>query len=122
MRLLIRAFAGAALSASALVAGAAPPDTARSPDELLAWMDADGDGRVALVEYQRYLSRGFRRLDRNGDGVVDAGEWPAGVTTRGRRSMVDLTSHERALARTFERQDADASGFLDARELAAPPR
>ena len=123
MRLrLFRILAGAAFAAPALCASAAPGGTARSPDELLAWMDGDGDGRVALIEYQHYLSRGFRRLDRNGDGVVDATELPAGVSARGRRSAVDLTAHESALARSFQRQDADASGFLDARELAAPPR
>lgn len=95
---------------------------ARTPAELLSRMDADGNGRVELVEYQAYLIRGFRALDRDGDGVVSAEELPPGVHSRGRRSSVDLTSREQALARSFARQDADASGFLDAAELAAPPR
>lgn len=93
---------------------------ASSPAELLARMDGDRDGRVALAEYQDYLIRGFRALDLDGDGVVTVAE--LGARSGGRGRAVDLTSRERALAESFARQDADASGFLDAAELAAPPR
>lgn len=112
--------AAAAVAIAATVASAEVPP--RSPTELLQWMDSDGDGRVGLQEYQYYLSRGFRTLDRNGDGMVDSSELPAGVHSGGRRKAVDLTRHERSLAQAFARQDVDHDGFLDAAELAAPPR
>ena len=111
-------FVSGVVSCMAVMA-ATPP---RTPAELLSWMDADGDGRVALVEYQHYLTAGFRRLDVNADGVVSSDELPAGVSSRGARRSVDLTARERALAETFRRQDANGDGYLDARELAAPPR
>ena len=119
---LHRLLAGAVLAAPVLAGQVQANGLARTPDELLARMDADADGRVSLVEYQHYLSRGFRAMDANGDGIVDAHELPAGASARGQRRSIDLTAHEQRLARTFHRQDADADGALDARELAAPPR
>ncbi len=92
---------------------------ARNPGEYLQHYDRDRDGRIALGEYQDYLSRGFLQMDRNGDGRLSATELPPG--TRGRR-VPTLESHRRSLAIAFERQDVDRNGFLDARELAAPPR
>lgn len=92
---------------------------ARTPDEYLQRMDADGDGRISLREYQDYLSRGFVAMDLDGDGRLSASEMPPG--TRARRAPT-LESHRRSLAATFDRQDANNDGHLDARELAAPPR
>lgn len=82
-------------------------------------MDSNGDRRVALSEYQDYLSRGFQQMDRDGDGRLSALELAPG--TRMRR-VPTLENHRRSLAATFDRQDFNNDGFLDARELAAPPR
>ncbi|WP_189457656.1 hypothetical protein [Cognatilysobacter bugurensis] len=89
----------------------------RGTADYLARMDADADGRVSLPEYQAWLGYAFERMDRDGDGVLSAGELPGG-----RGEPVRLDAHRQALAEAFARQDRDRSGFLDARELAAPPR
>ena len=91
----------------------------RSPADYLATMDRNGDGRIALAEYQDYLCRGFQQMDRDGDGTLSAAELPRGARTR---RAPTLENHRRSLAATFDRQDANNDGFLDARELAAPPR
>jgi hypothetical protein len=106
--------------ASAGAAHAAPSaGMARTPGEYVLRMDDDGDGRVALQEYQDYLSRGFAQMDRDGDGRLSAAELPGGARVR---RAPTLESHRRSLAATFDRQDVDNDGFLDAREIAAPPR
>jgi len=85
--------------------------------DYLARMDRDGDGRVALVEYQDWLSYAFDGMDRDGDGVLATHELP------GSRGMpVTRIAHRERLALRFAKQDANRDGFLDARELAAPPR
>lgn len=109
--------AAAALLLAASAAGAQPMP--RTPGEYLVTMDRDGDARIALAEYQDYLSRGFQQMDRDRDGRLSASELPAG--TRSRR-VPTLEGHRRSLAATFDRQDANNDGYLDARELAAPPR
>ena len=85
--------------------------------EYLAKMDADGDGRVSLAEYQDWMSYAFDGMDRDGDGVLSPHEQPGG---RGKALTRD--QHLARLAARFVRQDANGDGFLDARELAAPPR
>lgn len=85
--------------------------------DYLARMDADGDGRVSLVEYQDWLSYAFDAMDRNRDGVLDATELPGG-----KGAPVTRAEHRARLAAAFNRQDGNRDGVLDARELAAPPR
>ncbi|HET6603539.1 MAG TPA: hypothetical protein VFG21_04895 [Xanthomonadaceae bacterium] len=106
-----------ALLAAALFPLPAAAQFSATPGELVARMDADGDRRISLREYQSYLMRGFRARDRNGDGVLQADELPPGT-----RRSIDLTRHEANLAKSFRRQDTDGDGYLDARELLAPPR
>ncbi|MGY1408413.1 hypothetical protein ACW5EG_02335 [Luteimonas sp. A611] len=89
----------------------------RQTGEYLAKMDADGDGRVSLSEYQAWMSYAFDGMDRNGDGVLDAGEQPGG-----KGAPLSRGQHLARLAERFGKQDVDRDGFLDARELAAPPR
>lgn len=86
-------------------------------DEYLSRFDGDGDGRVSLAEYQGYLGRGFRAMDRDGDGVLAGDELP--VPTARPRRLEDLLAD---LAQQFVRLDSDGDGYLDARELTAPPR
>ena len=45
--------------------------------DYLARMDADGDGRVSLAEYQDWMGYAFARMDRDRDGVLDARELAA---------------------------------------------
>lgn len=98
------------------IASAASAQVTRT-GEYLQHMDADGDGRVSLAEYQAWMSYAFDRMDRNGDGVLSADELPGG---KGR--PVTRAEHLAKLAATFNRQDTNKDGFLDARELAAPPQ
>lgn len=83
----------------------------------LAKMDTDRDGRVSLDEYLAWMGYAFERMDRDGDGVLDADELPGG-----RGAPVTRERNRAKLAAAFRRQDADGDGFLSARELAAPPR
>lgn len=101
----------------ALPTMAAALDLPRTPAEYLDRMDLDGDGRISLTEYRDYMSRGFRDMDRDGNGILEGDELPV----PGARP-IHLHDHLEALRRAFERQDRNGDGYLDARELAAPPR
>lgn len=84
--------------------------------DYLRRMDANGDGGVALVEYQDWMSYAFDRMDANADGVLQPHERPGG-----RGKPVDRSEYRARIARTFSRQDSNRDGVLDARELAAAP-
>ena len=108
----------ACAAAAALLLAALATQAQASRSEYLSWFDTDGDGRVSLTEYQNYLSQGFHAMDRNGDGVLSAGEMPAGVRLR---TATTLESRQRALTRMFDRLDVNNDGYLDAYELTAMP-
>lgn len=107
------------LFACALAAVLAPAVQAQVTDtgQYLARMDADGDGRVSLAEYQDWMSYAFDAMDADGDGGLSVQEQPGG---RGR--PITRVQYRARLADRFNRQDLDRSGFLEARELAAPPQ
>ena len=111
---LNRAPAPAVTSEPVAPVNAGPVDAST---DYLARMDADGDGRVSLAEYQDWLSYAFTRMDANGDGVLSADELPGG-----RGKPVSLADHRQTVAERFRRQDGNRDGFLDARELLAPPQ
>ena len=70
-----------------------------------------------MDEYVAYLSRGFRRMDSNGDGILERSELP------GKRGQpITLRAFQANLRRQFHRLDRNHDGYLDARELTAPPR
>jgi Ca2+-binding EF-hand superfamily protein len=99
---------------------AAAGSFAESSGELLRWMDRNQDGRIALAEYQEYLSRAFRAMDRDRDGIVALDEFPPEVV--GPRSKpLSLERHHENLAAQFHRLDLDHDGLLDDVELAKPP-
>lgn len=107
---------GALLPAFAVAANG----LARTPDELIARMDFNGDRLVDVGEYQAYLSRGFRAMDRNGNDIVDLHELPSHVVdTRSR--PIPLARHRDNLTAAFHAQDRNGDGQLDAVELQAPP-
>ncbi|MGB3498674.1 hypothetical protein [Rhodanobacter lindaniclasticus] len=83
----------------------------------LGFFDRDGDGRVSEAEYVQYMSRGFARMDANGDGVLETDELP------GRRGEpISLEAFQDNLRHQFHRLDRNHDGSLDAGELTAPPR
>lgn len=109
-----------ALLALALGLPLAAPAQSRQLDstrDYLQRMDANGDGRVSLAEYQDWLSYAFDRMDADRDGILQPHEQPGG-----RGTPISRAEHRQRLAQRFARQDANRDGFLSARELAAPPR
>ncbi len=105
-------FAGM-LAAAALPAAAQVQRTG----DYLSKMDADGDGKVSLAEYQDWMSYAFDGMDRDHDGVLSPAEQPGG-----RGKPVSRSEHRTRLAARFAKQDSNHDGFLSARELAAPPQ
>ncbi|NUR21957.1 EF-hand domain-containing protein [Frateuria sp.] len=93
-------------------------DYPATPSGYLKLFDRDGDGRVSAQEYVDYLSAGFRAMDANGDGVLEADELPPGP----RRTPRTLAAFQADLRAQFHRLDRNGDGYLDARELAQPPR
>lgn len=92
-----------------------------APAEQLARVDSDGDGKVSRAEYRAWMSRGFRAMDVNGDGVLQPQELPPGTSFR-RGQALTLDEHHARIDARFALQDVDSDGFLDVRELTAPPR
>ncbi len=92
----------------------------RSTGDYLSRMDSDGDGKIALVEYQDWLSYGFDAMDKNRNGVLEPEEFPPG--RRSATSALTRDQHRAQLADTFRKQDRNRDGSLDARELASPPQ
>jgi len=103
----------------ALLLACAVPAMAQvtATSEYLARMDLDADGRVALVEYQDWLSYAFDAMDADHDGILSPAEQPGG-----RGKPLTREAHRARLAEMFRRQDANRDGVLSATELAAPPR
>lgn len=84
--------------------------------DYLRQFDSNDDGEVSATEYVTYMSRGFTRMDTNGDGVIEANEMPGG-----RGAAITLQQRQADLRRQFRRLDRNHDGYLNARELTAPP-
>jgi len=129
---------GAARSRAA-EAVAAPMDVAGTIESrfeyLVAKYDADGDGAVAIDEYDRESGR-FARFDRDADGVLTAADFESGgagmdaEVLRGfgqemafLRAFQSAEEPERLTGETLEASlraaDMDVDGALDAAELGA---
>ena len=85
--------------------------------DYLSRMDANGDGKVSLAEYQDWLTYAFDGMDRDHDGVLSAAEQPGG-----KGQPITREQHRARLAERFRKQDVNRDGFLSAKELAAPPQ
>ena len=79
-------------------------------------VDTDRDGRVSLAEYLERFTWAFRRMDADGNGVLEPGEQLAPNAPR--TTIAELRAR---LQRQFERQDRDHDGSLDEAEFLAPP-
>jgi len=113
LRRLVLTICAAGLAGGVFVSGA----RAQSTSDFVARMDKDGDGRVSLPEYTDYMSYAFRRMDADGNEVLEPSEQ---LVPNGKR--LTLVEHHANLATMFHRQDVNHDGFLNAAELAAPPR
>ena len=70
---------------------ARPPATPPAGDafaKLRQQYDKDGDGKIQKAEYPR-ADAGFANLDRDGNGIIEAGDFTA-ATPRGRRAAVPM--------------------------------
>ena len=79
-------------------------------------VDTDHDGRISLDEYLERMTWAFRRMDANGDGVLEPGEQLAPNAPR--TTLVELRARLQA---QFHRQDRNRDGSLDPAEFLAPP-
>ena len=113
MRGHLLAICAAGLAGGVFVSAARAQTTA----DFVARMDADGDRRVSLAEYTEHLSYAFRRMDADGNGVLEPNEQ---LVPNARR--LTLAEHHANLAAMFRRQDTNHDAYLSANELAAPPR
>jgi hypothetical protein len=90
---------------------------AQTSYDFVARMDSDGDRRVSLAEYTEHLSYAFRRMDADGNGVLEPNEQ---LVPNGKR--LTIAEHHTNIAAMFRRQDVNQDAYLSASELAAPPR
>ncbi|MCX7304980.1 MAG: EF-hand domain-containing protein [Hyphomicrobiales bacterium] len=105
------AIATMVLAAAPAVAYAQPFSQA----PLLGQIDADHDGKITRQETIAARERVFKRLDRNGDGVVDEKE----VETA-RQAMIErATMAEARLSNQWKRMDQDGDGKVSAPEFQA---
>jgi Ca2+-binding EF-hand superfamily protein len=80
--------------------------------ERLQSMDADKDGAVTLDEFLSRRAPSFARLDKNGDGAIDAGEFEAAA-----KESADYWTR-----RFLKRFDADRDGRISKDEFAKARR
>lgn len=92
------------------------PAGAQSQSSYFASADLDHDGKLSLPEFQDWMSYAFKRMDSNGDNVLDPGEQHLPRATR-----LTLADHHARLAEQFRRQDKNKDGWLSQREFLAPP-
>ncbi len=111
MKTLFTAAAAMALSLAALQ----PAMAQQGPGRL----DANGDGKVTLVEFQTGRTNQMMRMDANKDGKVSREEF-AGMVARRAERAADKGAQPKGKgdgSRMFDRVDANRDGFLDRSEL-----
>jgi Ca2+-binding EF-hand superfamily protein len=96
--------------------------------------DTDGNGTVALAEFQAFTQKRLLRADSNSDSRISLDEWKARPTeAKAKRDpakmfgrldknddgFLETTEMEPMIQRRFERLDANADGALSEEELSA---
>ena len=120
---MIRRFV-AACALSALMAGAASAQP-RPPSP-----DTDKDGFISRAEHLAASERGFKRMDANGNGVIDADEQAKIAKFAGGRNIlgpadldkdgkVSKEEFVKASNYRFKQADTDGDGRLNAAEQEA---
>jgi Ca2+-binding EF-hand superfamily protein len=113
------------LGASALAQQAAP-------DQVIAFLDKDGDGKCSLNEYLTFQAGRLAQFDADGDGVLQYGEFRDSLQGRARQNAqrsfdaFNIEENRKALTRreflgyhayVFKQfVDADGDGFMSAAE------
>lgn len=96
-----------------------PGGAGSGPADRLARLDADGDGKLTRAEF----AAPFAMLDRDGNGVIDASEMPAGGPGGGHLARFDTDGDGKLTRAEFEapfaRLDRDGDGAVSPAEMAA---
>jgi Ca2+-binding EF-hand superfamily protein len=102
--------------------------------DLFAGADTDHDGRISRAEFVAARNAHFAQLDRNGDGVVSAADFPRAAHIPAVKAKIDAMvaaadfNHDGAVTRAemtnapttmFDTADTDHNGYVDQAELAA---
>jgi Ca2+-binding EF-hand superfamily protein len=101
---------------AALAAATAGQAQAAGGSRYFQVVDTDRDGRVGLAEYLDRFTWAFRKMDVDGNGVLEPGEQLAPNAPR--TTLGELRAR---LQKQFERQDRNRDGSLDEAEFLAPP-
>lgn len=105
------------LLAAALAATPAPSEL--SPEDAIAAIDRDGDAMIDWEEARNYAIRRFHALDANGNGVLEASEFPPGTDRIGSSAGLDSQAYQDAALARFEAVDGDRDGQISADEIRA---
>lgn len=100
-----------ALLLSACVAS--HPKERRDPAQIFSSADANGDGAVTRAEFLAARSNNFAKYDRNGDGFIDAQDFPRRLRARQNVSQ--------RLDELIDHFDADHDGRVSRAEFVDGP-
>lgn len=99
--------------------GSAPGVAGGGPGNMLARLDADGDGQLTRAEY----AAPFAMLDTDRSGVIEPGEMAPGGPGGARLARLDRDGDGKLTRAEFEapfaRLDRDGDGVVSAAEMAA---
>lgn len=103
-----------------------------SPQQAIAFLDRDGDGKCSLNEFLTYQAGRMSRFDASGDGVLQYAEFKESLQGRGKQAAqrsfdaFNIEDERRALTRREflgyhayvfrEFIDTDSDGFMSAAE------
>ena len=116
------AFAGAVGAAEEPVPPAAETADTRTPEAVFARLDRDGNGQVDAEEFRNAMLRRFARLDADSDGVLADGELPPQsmvAKVAADPSRVTFDQFHDAIPQVLLRLDGDGTGTLSAAEIDA---